>query len=38
MNTSFDAAILGTVRQWKYQPAKKDGVPVRYLKMFALVP
>ena len=38
LNSSFDAAILGTVRQWRYQPAKRDGVPVRYLKMFALVP
>src|SRR5262245_28187203 len=38
LNASFDAAILGTVRQWKYVPAKKDGVPVRYLKMVALVP
>jgi hypothetical protein len=35
---SFDAMILGTVRQWKYLPAKKDGVPVRYVKMVALVP
>jgi TonB family protein len=38
LNPSFDAVILGTVRQWKYLPAKKDGVPVRYLKMVALVP
>jgi TonB family protein len=38
LTPSFDAMILSTVRQWKYLPAKKDGVPVRYLKMVALVP
>jgi hypothetical protein len=38
MTPSFESMILGTVRQWKYLPAKKDGVPVRYVKMVALVP
>ncbi len=38
LTPSFDSMILGTVRQWRYLPAKKDGVPVRYVKMVALVP
>jgi hypothetical protein len=38
MNPALDGLILNTARQWKYVPAKKDGVPVRYLKMLTLVP
>jgi len=38
LNASFDALVLRSARSWKYQPATKDGVPVRYLKTLLLVP
>lgn len=38
LNSSFDALILRAARTWKYRPAVKDGVPVRYLKTLVLVP
>jgi TonB-like protein len=38
VNTSFDNLIVGAARRWKYRPAVKDGVPVRYIKTLVLVP
>jgi TonB family protein len=38
VNVGFDSAILRSARNWKYRPAMKDGVPVRYVKTLALVP
>jgi TonB family protein len=38
VNIGFDGAILRAARRWKYRPAMKDGVPVRYVKILALVP
>jgi hypothetical protein len=38
LNSSFDTLIVRTARQWKYRPAMKDGVAVRYLKTLVLVP
>ncbi|MEO8256080.1 MAG: energy transducer TonB [Acidobacteriota bacterium] len=38
LNASFDALVIRSARSWKYQPATKDGVPVRYLKTLLLVP
>ena len=38
VNAGFDGAILRIARTWKYRPAMKDGVPVRYVKILALVP
>jgi TonB-like protein len=38
VNSTFDALILQSARGWKYRPATKDGVPVRYLKTLLLVP
>jgi TonB family protein len=38
LNSSFDAMVLQSARRWKYQPATKDGAPVRYLKTLLLVP
>ena len=35
VNVGFDSAILRSARRWKYRPAMKDGVPVRYLKTLA---
>jgi TonB family protein len=38
LNSSFDTLIVRTARNWKYRPAMKDGVAVRYLKTLVLVP
>jgi TonB family protein len=38
LNSSFDTMVVRTARRWKYQPAMKDGVAVRYLKTLILVP
>jgi hypothetical protein len=38
LNASFDALVIRSARSWKYKPAMKDGVPVRYLKTLLLVP
>lgn len=32
VNAAYDALLVAAARTWKYQPARKDGVPVRYLK------
>lgn len=38
LNSSFDILIVRNARHWKYRPAMKDGVAVRYLKTLVLVP
>jgi hypothetical protein len=38
LNSSFDTLIVRTARHWKYRPAMKDGVAVRYVKTLVLVP
>jgi len=38
VNTSFDNLVIGAARRWKYRPALKDGVAVRYVKTIILVP
>ena len=38
LSSSFDALILRTARNWRYRPATRDGVPVRYMKTLVLVP
>jgi TonB family protein len=38
VNTSFDNIVVGAARRWKYRPALKDGVAVRYVKTLILVP
>jgi Gram-negative bacterial TonB protein C-terminal len=38
LNNSFDTLIVRTSRNWKYRPAMKDGVAVRYLKTLVLMP
>jgi TonB family protein len=38
LNSNFDTLIVRTARQWKYRPAMKDGVAVRYVKTLVLVP
>ena len=35
---SFDTLLVRAARYWKYQPAMKDGVPVRFLKTLVIVP
>ena len=34
---TYDALVASSARRWKYQPAMKDGKPVRYVKTIALV-
>ena len=38
VNTSFDSIVVAAARRWKYRPALKDGVAVRYVKTLILVP
>jgi TonB family protein len=32
VNTAYDTLVVAAVRNWKYRPATKDGVPVRFVK------
>jgi TonB family protein len=36
MNAAYDALVVATARTWKYRPATKEGVPVRYVKTVAI--
>jgi TonB-like protein len=38
LNSTFDSLVVRNARNWKYRPAMKDGVAVRYLKTLILVP
>ena len=38
LNPAFDPLVMRSARDWKYQPAMKDGVPVRFVKTIVLVP
>ena len=38
LNSSFDNLMAGAARRWKYRPAVKDGVAVRYTKTIVLIP
>ena len=33
----YDALLISATRTWKYEPAKLDGKPVRYVKMIEVV-
>ena len=35
-NASYDALILKAARDWKYEPARKAGVPVRFVRNVAI--
>lgn len=37
VNRFFDLALLESVKQWRYEPARKDGRPVKYRRVTALV-
>ena len=32
VNPAYDAAVVAAARAWRYQPATKDGVPIRSVK------
>jgi TonB family protein len=36
VNDFFDTLVLAAARQWQYLPAKRDGIPVRYMKRIAV--
>jgi hypothetical protein len=38
LNPTYDPLVLRSAREWKYQPAVKDGVPVRFVKTITLIP
>ena len=38
LNSAFDAQILRSAGRWRYEPALKGGVPVRYAKTILLTP
>ena len=38
VNETFDNLMVGAARRWKYRPAMRDGVPVRYVKTIVIVP
>jgi TonB family protein len=37
LHTVYDAAVLSQTRQWRYRPATREGVPVKYRKMIQFV-
>ena len=38
MNPIFDSLLVEAARRWKYRPAIKDGVPVRFTKTLTVRP
>ena len=38
MHPMFDTLLVDAARRWKYRPAMKDGVPVRFTKTLTLLP
>jgi TonB family protein len=36
VNAAYDALLVAAARTWRYQPARKDGVPVRFVKTVAV--
>ena len=38
LNAAFDSQVVRSARDWRYQPAVKDGLPVRFVKTILLVP
>jgi TonB family protein len=36
MNAAYDALVIATARTWKYRPATKEGVPVKFVKTVAI--
>ena len=36
VNPVYDKLILSASRNWKYQPAMRDGQPVKYLKVIQI--
>jgi len=36
INATYDALLIAAARTWRYQPARKDGVPVRFVKTVAI--
>ena len=38
LTEGFDPLLVRASRNWKYRPAMKDGVPVRYVKTILIVP
>jgi TonB family protein len=37
VHTVYDALLLSAARTWKYEPARLDGKPVRYVKLIEVV-
>jgi TonB family protein len=37
LHPSYDAILLSAARRWKFRPATKEGVPVRYRKLLEIV-
>jgi TonB family protein len=38
LNPIFDNLLISAAQRWKYRPAMKDGVPVRFTKTLTLLP
>ena len=38
INAFFDTLVLRAARDWRYEPATRNGVPVRYLKTLTFTP
>jgi hypothetical protein len=36
IHPSYDAMVLGAARDWKYQPARFNGEPVRYRRLISV--
>lgn len=35
-NTAYDQLTIDAAREWKFRPATRDGLPVKYLKVFQI--